>query len=81
MLYLRSMSIQLIICLLVTNFLMQGSRTLIDFWLRSEVTPGSTKFDSIDSYFDNSFNETLTFFIIVNLLITFIRNLFYVICA
>lgn len=78
--YLKETSYIIGILVVLTNFSMQATRTIIDFWLRSQATPGSTSFSLLDDYF-GSFKSTFTFLIILNLSITFFRALFYVIAA
>lgn len=49
--YLKETTFTLGILTIVFNFLMQASRTTIDFWLRSQVTPNDTAFRALDEYF------------------------------
>lgn len=81
MTYVRAMTIYFLVSLLITNFMMQSSRTVIDFWLRSEITPGNTGFDFLNDIFNDDFAATFTFLIILNVVITLIRVIFYVICS
>jgi len=63
------------------NFLMQGTRNLIDFWLQDSVSKNTSRFDFINSHFDNNFSQTFKFLIILNLAVTSIRMVFYFICS
>lgn len=76
--YFRSMNWVLFVNLVLFSLLMQGSRSLVDFWLKSEVTPDDHKFDWTDKYF-GSFSGTYLFFIMLNFGITAIRMFVYVV--
>ena len=60
---------------------MQGTRSFIDFWLRSQVTEGDHSFDFLNKFFNNNFQDTFTFLLLLNLGVTFFRAIFYVACA
>lgn len=42
--YFKACSIPILAIMIIFNFIMQGSRSLIDFWLRSEVSPNKIEF-------------------------------------
>lgn len=78
--YFRAMGLWSLGLFFFSNFLMEGSMMLIDFWLRDVVSPSSTFFDKINNMF-TSFSSTFLFFIYLNLGLTSFRGIFYCVCA
>ncbi|EAR83355.2 ABC transporter C family protein (macronuclear) [Tetrahymena thermophila SB210] len=78
--YFKSMGVFFLILLIITNFLMEGTQMIMDFWLRDYVSPSSAFFEDINSLF-NSFSNTFLFFIALNLATTTTRAAFYCTCA
>ena len=61
---------------------MQASRSLVDFWLKSEISSyPNLIFITMDSWFDNNFNRTFVFLILLNVAINFIRFTGYVLSS
>ena len=61
---------------------MQASRSLIDFWLRSEISDYPNQiFVLLYLFFNNQFSDTFTFLIILSVATTFIRVCAYVLAA
>ncbi|CAK64501.1 unnamed protein product (macronuclear) [Paramecium tetraurelia] len=79
--YFNSMKFPLFLLLFFVNFYMQGSMSLIDFWLKSEVQQEDKWLHQITKYFDNSFPKTLFYLTTLAVLITVIRQALEVICA
>ncbi|CAD8098263.1 unnamed protein product [Paramecium primaurelia] len=79
--YFNSMNFRLFLIWFFINFYMQGSMSLIDFWLKSELQSEDQWLHKITKYFDNSFSKTLFYLTIIALMITVIRQTLYVICA
>lgn len=53
---------------------MQGTRSFIDFWLQSEVSPHPNYiFVKINDFFGNSFSKTFLYLILINIVVNFIR--------
>lgn len=71
----------IVICWIFFNFLMQGSRSLIDFWLKSELKGDDSFLHNITIYFNNSFIDSLIYLTLFAILITFLRSAFYVSAA
>ncbi|KAL4449108.1 hypothetical protein ABPG74_021100 [Tetrahymena malaccensis] len=78
--YFKSMGAFYLILLIITNFLMEGTQMIMDFWLRDYVSPNSAFFKEINSLF-NSFQNTFLFFIALNIATTATRAVFYCTCA
>ncbi|KAL4486709.1 hypothetical protein ABPG72_022184 [Tetrahymena utriculariae] len=78
--YFKSMGVFYLTLLIITNFLMEGTQMIMDFWLRDYVSPSSAFFEDINSLF-NSFSKTFLFFIALNIATTATRALFYCTCA
>ncbi|CAD8191671.1 unnamed protein product [Paramecium octaurelia] len=77
--YFSSMSWFLLIGWVIVNFFMQGSMSLIDFWLKSELKgDGDSWLHQITIHFNNSFTDTLLYLTLFALLITFVRAVLYV---
>ncbi|EAS02570.2 ABC transporter C family protein (macronuclear) [Tetrahymena thermophila SB210] len=78
--YIKAMSYFLLIIFIISNFLMQASSMIMDFWLRDKVSTSSSFFERINELFD-SFTNTFLFFILLNLGMTAIKSVFYGLCA
>ncbi|CAD8118388.1 unnamed protein product [Paramecium sonneborni] len=76
--YFSSMSWFLLIGWVIVNFFMQGSMSLIDFWLKSELKGDETWLHQITVYYNNSFTDTLLYLTLFALLVTFVRAVLYV---
>ena len=64
------------------TILMQASRSVIDFWLRSEISDFPNQiFITVDHWFNDDFSETFAYLIVLNVVVTFIRVSMYVLCA
>ncbi|CAD8124167.1 unnamed protein product [Paramecium sonneborni] len=76
--YFSSMSWFLLIGWVLVNFFMQGSMSLIDFWLKSELKGDDTWLHQITVYYNNSFTDALLYLTLFALLVTFVRAVLYV---
>ncbi|KAL4490444.1 hypothetical protein ABPG72_002654 [Tetrahymena utriculariae] len=78
--YIKAMGYFLLIIFIISNFLMQASSMIMDFWLRDKVSTSSSFFQRINELFD-SFTNTFLFFILLNLGMTTFKSVFYSLCA
>ena len=65
---------------IISNFIMEASKTIIDFWLQDQANPSSQFFADLNNHFD-SFSATFKFLIFSNIALTSIRSLFCCFCA
>jgi len=74
LIYIRACRYWAFMMLIIFTFFMQASRSLIDFWLRSEISDYPNQiFITIDGWFNDNFSETFSYLIIFNVVVTFIR--------
>lgn len=60
---------------------MVGTRIIVDFWLKSEVSDEDNSFEFLNKWFGDDFQKTYLFLILVNFGVTFVRMTIYVVAA